>query len=111
VRRFRATLDKLTEEDREERAKERATLDKLIQEDREERAKERAEHNAEIHRMIHEQVEKVFEEDRQRRRRKDALWNRKSILQAARNEFEGKEAQADLLADAFKQVSHFSIHR
>jgi hypothetical protein len=54
-------------------------------------------------------IRDVFEAEDRRKRRVDALWSRKSILQAAHNEIQGKTPQADQLADAFKLVSHFAI--
>jgi hypothetical protein len=50
-------------------------------------------------------IRDAFEEEDRRKRRVDALWNQKFILQAARDEIAGEEPQSDQLADAFKQVS------
>jgi len=69
-------------------------IDKRMKEYEEEKDKDLAE------------LGKAFEEDRRRRRWRDAMWNRKSILQAARDEIKGSVAQSDSIVEAYKQVNH-----
>ena len=52
-------------------------------------------------------MEKAFEEDRRRRRWRDAMWDRKSILQAVRDEIKGRVPQSDSIVEAYKQVNRF----
>ena len=103
-------IDELTKEYREEKEKDRAErearmdkmLDEAFEKGRVERQKERAEQQA----ITLKTIEKAFEEDRQRRRRVDAMFNRKSILQAVRDEIQGRVPQSDSIVEAYKQVNH-----